>query len=422
MNKSEVARALKEMANLLEILEASRFEFSAFRNAASAVEDLSDDLDQTVNNGNITDIPGIGKGTGQFITEMVLNGSAADLDNIRQQVPAGIPTLLRFRGLGPKKVKLLWQQLGITAIDDLEKAIDEGEVAKLKGFGPTSIESLKSSVDYFRAESPDKSQHKSLTGQASAASTGETATESQPTKEVIKSTGKILAGTSGYSYPKWKGSFYPDNAKTAELLKHYATDLHTVEINNTFYRFPSEKVVAQWKAQTSAGFQFSLKAHRRITHQMRLNENSMIRVQEFVERCSILGNRLGCILFQLPPDFAQDDSRLQNLLSSLPQGPRFAVEFRHASWHTDEIYDQLALHNIACVCGDSETNKPKEIATADFIYARLRKTGYTKSELKKWNLFFAKQQKQEKDVLVYLKHDDTGDAPNTIKELWRAST
>jgi len=402
MQKEQIVESLKEMADLLEILEASRFEYGAFRNAATALADWSGNLEETVKADKVTDIPTVGKGTAKMIVELSVSGESKDLDGVRAQVPEQLPKLLRFRGLGPKRVRTLWKELGIESPDDLETKINDGSIASLKGFGSKTIDSLQASIEYFRNNKPTATQHQS----------------DIEIPKSIDATGKLFPGTSGYSYPKWKGSFYPAKAKSAELLHHYAELLPAVEINNTFYRFPSEQVVDQWKSQTPDDFQFALKAHRRITHQMRLNKTSKKNIREFVERCSVLGSRLGCILFQLPPDFERDDARLDNLLKALPDGPRYALEFRHQSWYVGEIFHQLKAENIACVCGDSEKVKPRVLATADFIYARLRKTSYKPEELDEWNSNFVEHQQDGRDILLFLKHDDTGDAPSAVKERW----
>lgn len=402
MTKDEVVKALKEIADLLEIVGASRFEYGAYRNAASAVDDWAENLEKTVNSDSVTDIPTVGKGTAAVIVELVCTGQSEVLEQVRSKVPEQLPSLLRFRGLGPKKVQALWRELGIESPEDLERAVDTGSVSQLKGFGPKSVESMRASIEYFKSGS------------------NETSVTNQPANIPIAraSSGKLFPGTSGYSYPAWKGSFYPEKAKTGELLAHYSEQLPTVEINNTFYRFPSEKVVNQWKSQTPAGFQFALKAHRRVTHQMRLNENAKERVVEFVERCGVLQSRLGCILFQLPPDFGRDDARLNNLLSALPAGPRYAIEFRHESWFVDSVLKSLQKDNIACVCGDSETREPRREVTADFVYVRLRKTEYENKELDSWHSWFEEISKSGRDILLYLKHDETGAAPLEVKSRW----
>ena len=406
MNKDEVVATLREIADLLEITNADQFEFAAYRKAADALTEWSGNLASAVAEQKLVDIPAVGKKTAKVIGDLVQTETSPELERVRGLVPKELPKLLRFRGLGPKRVRTLWKELEIESPDDLEQAIDEGRVAKLKGFGAKTIESMKASIEYFR------------TGTPTVPPKPRNSPENIP--QAIASTGAIFAGTSGYSYPKWKGSFFPDDAKSTNFLRHYANQLKTVEINNTFYRFPSEKVVDQWKTQTSVGFQFALKAHRRVTHQMRLSESTIVRIQEFVARCSVLESRLGCILFQLPPDFARDDERLGYLLQAIPPGPRYAVEFRHVSWLVDEVLGRLQEKNVACVSGDSETQEPQHFATADFVYVRLRKPSYTKVELDTWQGWFNKQQAAKRDVLVYLKHDETGDAPTTVKRRWNS--
>jgi uncharacterized protein YecE (DUF72 family) len=223
---------------------------------------------------------------------------------------------------------------------------------------------------------------------------------------------------SGYSYPQWKGSFYPDDARSADFLEHYAKRLATVEINNTFYHFPSQQVIGGWRSQTPAHFRFALKAHRRITHQLRLSPSAGDRIVEFVQRCGQLGTRLGCILFQLPPDFARDDARLETLLGALPSGPRYAVEFRHESWFAGEIEEKLRRHNVACVSGDSEDGGRRQFVTADFVYVRLRRGSYTENELRAWDEWMEAQVKAKRDVLAYLKHDEEGAAPQLLVARW----
>ena len=401
MNKEDIVKALREIADLMEITDASPFEFQAFRNGAQGLDEWEGDLTESASQDNLTEIPSVGKAIAKVIQELVSSGSSSELDRVRGLVPDELPKLLRFRGLGPKRVRALWEGLEIESPGDLENAIHEGRVKELKGFGAKTIEKMLESIEYFR-NAPKVKSAPSLSSVPKA----------------IESTGTLFGGTSGYSYPKWKGRFYPAKAKTDDLLLHYAKQLPSVEINNTFYRFPSEKVVEQWRSQTPDSFQFALKAHRRVTHQMRLSPATAVRIQEFVDRCSVLGSRLGCILFQLPPDFQRDDDRLSTLLDALPDGPRYAVEFRHESWHVPEVHDRLRAKNVATVSGDSEDQSPQHYVTADFVYVRLRKPAYESLELTEWDEWFSKQRSQNRDVLVYLKHDETGDAPLAIQEQW----
>src|SRR4051794_12191853 len=141
----------------------------------------------------------------------------------------------------------------------------------------------------------------------------------------------FYVGTSGYSYPAWKGSFYPAKTPAKQMLGFYASRFRTVEINNTFYRPTSASVLAAWAGQVPADFRFVLKAHAEITHVRRLAGVGGV-VSAFLEAADALGERLGPLLFQLPPNFRKDVPRLRAFLALLPAGCRAAVEFRHPSW------------------------------------------------------------------------------------------
>ena len=402
MQKDQIVAVLREMADLLEITEANSFEVMAYRNGAQALDDWDGDLGIAVSKSTLNEIPSVGKGLSEVISELVTSGTSTELTRIRGLVPTELPRLLSVRGLGPKRVRVLWQQLGVEGPNDLKQAASEGRVQALRGFGEKTVERILSGIEYLQ-KGPTETAAKSEKVQ-------------MPTAQV--SSGHIWAGTSGYSYPQWKGSFYGADARTDELLQHYSRQLATVEINNTFYRFPSEKVLQQWKSQTPAHFRFGIKAHRRITHQLRLNASARDFIFDFVQRCAQLDEQLGCILFQLPPDFSRDDARLDTLLETLPSGPRYAIEFRHASWLTDEIQDKLRQHNIACVSGDADDQPPQRWVTADFVYTRLRRTSYAENELSAWDEWFQALAAERRDVLVYLKHDDEGFAPASILERW----
>ena len=153
---------------------------------------------------------------------------------------------------------------------------------------------------------------------------------------------RLLTGTSGYSYKEWLGHFYPEKLPASEMLRYYAEQFPTVEINNTFYRMPAESMLAQWSEQVPDHFVFTLKAPRRITHEMRLREVES-NVAEFVRRAGALGNKLGVLLFQLPP-YSEEGSAATARLS-LPgchPAPAAAFEFRHASWQDDECTRRCA--------------------------------------------------------------------------------
>src|SRR5213593_1694053 len=163
----------------------------------------------------------------------------------------------------------------------------------------------------------------------------------------------VRIGTSGYNYPEWRGSFYPEKFATSKMLPYYAERFSTVEINYTFYRMPNAKTIAGWDGETPAGFCFALKAPKRITHDARLKDVDEP-LRYFLDTARKLAPKLGPILFQLPPNFKQDLSRLGDLLARLPSGLRFAFEFRHASWHANDLYERLRQNNAALCIADSE--------------------------------------------------------------------
>ena len=194
---------------------------------------------------------------------------------------------------------------------------------------------------------------------------------------------KLLAGTSGYSYKEWLGPFYPDKLPASEMLRYYAERFATVEINNTFYRMPAESMLAQWADQVPATFTFTLKAPRRITHELRLKDAES-NVGEFVRRAGVLGGKLGPLLFQLPPFLKKDLPRLEAFLALLPNRTQAAFEFRNASWHDDEVYAALSRRGAMLCVTDTDQGDTPFVATAGSGYLRLRRTHYDDSELRVW--------------------------------------
>jgi uncharacterized protein YecE (DUF72 family) len=224
------------------------------------------------------------------------------------------------------------------------------------------------------------------------------------------STGAISAGTSGFSYPEWKGSFYPDKLPQSKFLEYYAENFATVEINNTFYRFPRADLLEGWRDRTPDGFTFAVKANQGITHKGRLQDVEDL-TRDFVERCKLLGDKLGPILFQLPPYFKRDDERLANFLHSLDPRLRYAFEFRHASWFEDDVFQLLSDGGAAlCVSEGDKLDTPR-VATGDLVYARLRKDEYTEEALADWHAWMAEQVGLGRNVFAYLKHDEKGTSP-----------
>ena len=181
----------------------------------------------------------------------------------------------------------------------------------------------------------------------------------------------LIAGTSGYAFKEWKGSFYPEDLHQDGWLGFYATKFPAVEINNTFYRLPKEKVLLDWAAQVPEQFTFAIKASQRITHFARLKPESAELVEYLLRTTSVLGNRLGPVLFQLPPNLKKEGERLRAFLAALPKGRRYAIEFRHESWFEPDVVDALREHDVALCIAEQEDFKSPVIATASWGYVRL---------------------------------------------------
>ena len=219
----------------------------------------------------------------------------------------------------------------------------------------------------------------------------------------------ILVGTSGYQYPEWKGSFYPSDMPTAKMLPYYASRFQTVEINYTFYRMPTPKLVAGWAAQVPETFRFTLKAPRRITHDKRLRPADVAEaLAGFITAAAELGPRLGALLFQLPPNFKKDLVVFNEFLSLLPPRTTAAFEFRHESWLADDVYETLTRKGVALCIADSETRETPVLTTAGYAYFRLRDEGYQDDDIQRWSETARRLNANCSDVFVYFKHEDEG--------------
>jgi uncharacterized protein YecE (DUF72 family) len=220
----------------------------------------------------------------------------------------------------------------------------------------------------------------------------------------------IHVGTSGYNYPEWRGTFYPADLPAKRMFDFYAARFHTVEINYTFYRMPTLKTTEGWRAQAPAGFTYTLKAPRRITHDRRLQDCAES-VTLLCDAARGLGDHLATLLFQLPPHFKRDLPRLDAFLALLPRDIRTAFEFRHESWLSDEVYAALAARGAAlCVADFGDKTTPVQ-ATARHGYFRLRDEGYTSSDLSRWAAAIVNKQKVWDEVFVYFKHEEEGKGP-----------
>ena len=215
----------------------------------------------------------------------------------------------------------------------------------------------------------------------------------------------ISIGMSGYSYKEWKPDFYPQDLKPDQMLRYYSERFGAVEINNTFYRMPTEKVLMQWADEVPPGFVFGLKAPRRITHMSRLRDPAE-NLEYFMRTASCLGARLGPSLFQLPPNFKKDLPLLQEFLGHIPRRWVTAFEFRHDSWFEEDVYQALRDHDAAlCIVDDDEGGTPV-VATAGWGYLRLRKTDYSRADLEAWAGRITAQAWER--TYTFFKHEEDG--------------
>ena len=223
---------------------------------------------------------------------------------------------------------------------------------------------------------------------------------------------RIHVGLSGYSYKPWQGAgrFYPEKLKSAEFLGYYAGRFNTVELDGLWYRLPSEQAVQGWLEQTPSSFIFSPKAHRQITHVHRLRPDSLPFVETMLDRLAplIKQKRLGPILLQLPPNLTRDDDQLNTFLEQVPRTVRWALEFRHDSWHAPEVEELLRRHGVSWVAADTDESPPQIRDTAEFWYVRLRRSEYTEAALSKWAARFTDMAQRGKDCFIYCKHEDEG--------------
>lgn len=230
---------------------------------------------------------------------------------------------------------------------------------------------------------------------------------------------QLYAGTSGFAYPAWKPDFYPAKLPAKKFLEHYATRLNAVEANYTFRRLPAASTLENWVAQTPPEFVFVCKAHQNITHIQRLKQSEFLEV--FFKAIDPLraARRLGPVLFQLPPNFKRDDALLADFLARLPRDIRHAFEFRKASWLADPVYELLQRHGVALCLAESDKFEVPKVVTADFVYARLRKSEYAAEEraeiAERARGFLA----SGKDVFVFFKHEETPAGAHYAEELLR---
>jgi uncharacterized protein YecE (DUF72 family) len=226
--------------------------------------------------------------------------------------------------------------------------------------------------------------------------------------------GTIYLGTSGFAYPEWKGTFYPEDLKDTDFLPHYATRFPSVEINYTFRRFPVEKTMRRWAELAPEGFRYALKATGRITHTRRLRDVDRD-VSDFIDRARLLGPALGPILFQCPPTLQFDRPLIESFLGYLPPVALYAMEFRHESWN--EAKPILAENGVAWCVSETEQRAVDDVPTEPFVYLRLRKDEYGDEDLRRWAATVRSATESGRDVFAYFKHEEGTAAPRHAQAL-----
>ncbi len=238
----------------------------------------------------------------------------------------------------------------------------------------------------------------------------------------MKNAEHILIGTSGWNYDHWQGPFYPEDLANSKWLDFYSKTFSTVEVNNSFYQLPAEKTFKSWRENTPAGFTFAVKASRYITHMKKLKDPGEA-LTKFFKRVEILGDKMGPVLFQLPPRWKANPERLRAFIKLLSRDHRYTFEFRDNSWWHSEIFQILSDANAAfCIYELAGVISPREI-TADFIYIRLHGPGdkyqgqYDNRTLAGWTGAFANWIKKVNTIYCYFDNDQNGYAAQDAARL-----
>lgn len=240
----------------------------------------------------------------------------------------------------------------------------------------------------------------------------------------MRGLGSVHIGTSGWHYKHWRGPFYPEKLAASKMLEHYTAHFDTVEVNNTFYRLPTESALDAWRDSTPPRFCFALKGSRYLTHMKKLKDPEP-GIEKFFERADRLGRKLGPVVFQLPPAWPVNAARLEEFLRALPPRHRYAFELRDPSWHSPEIYSILRRHNAAfCIFEIAGAFSGIEI-TANFSYIRLHGPGaayqgsYREPVLRQWADRIRNWQKELRAVYLYFDNDQEGYAAHNALALKR---
>ena len=233
----------------------------------------------------------------------------------------------------------------------------------------------------------------------------------------------IFIGTSGWSYTSWRGPFFPEMLSSRLHLQFYASRFGTTELNAVFYRTPTEAAVRTWAEQTPEGFVFAWKASKFITHWKRLNQTSVNSLELLESRLRLLGEKVGPVLFQLPPQFRKNRSRIEGFLKLLPPRRRYAFEFRHPSWYEDDILDLLRNNDIALCISDHHDAPSPWLATASFVYVRGHGPGgryrghYRSDTLARWKRWLLAMRRAGRTAYVYFDNDQKSAAPKDAAQL-----
>ncbi|MFN7138184.1 MAG: DUF72 domain-containing protein, partial [Limisphaerales bacterium] len=232
---------------------------------------------------------------------------------------------------------------------------------------------------------------------------------------------ELAIGTSGFQYPEWRGTFYPEKMAANRMLSFYSHHFVTTEINYSFRRIPSLKTIREWADSTPPGFRFSFKAPQKVTHFARLRD-CRDTMEYFATVLSDLGEKLGAVLFQLPPDFQKDRERLATFLVELPRKIRPAFEFRHPSWFEEDVLTLLKENNAALCLADSEKLRTPRVTTADFGYLRLRREDYQQQDIEGWAEVLQSHEGIWNEAYVYFKHEESGVGPKFANQLKDATS
>lgn len=228
---------------------------------------------------------------------------------------------------------------------------------------------------------------------------------------------RVLIGTSGWHYDSWRGPFFPEGLPLKNQLQYYGSQFHTTELNGVFYRTPSLGVVRAWRSQTGKDFVFAWKASKFITHWKRLSNNAINSLALMEERLSLLGDKAGPVLFQLPPNFEADAERFAAFLKLLSRKRRYSFEFRHPSWYQPSIFKLMSKRNIALCLSDHHDAPAPWKRTADFVYIRGHGPGgryqgnYPTRDLSNWAKRIRSWKRHGCDVYVYFDNDQKSAAP-----------